>query len=134
MMQSLLVKAVEIVLVLFGSLTMVLLLPGIRSVKHLQMRLARTLQTAPAKTVLSGLALVTAFVVLEGYQSMNFLDAESKRLMIAENYPAALRASSSLCGARENFFVAALALGTIAVCYRMAQMSLYRVSEVSKRA
>jgi hypothetical protein len=134
MMQSLLCQVVEVVLVLFGSLSMVLLIPPVRGIRPMQVRLALALQTASAKTVLAGLGLVTAFVVLEGYQAMNFLGAESKRLVSAENFPAALRASSSFCAARENFFVAALALGTIAALYRIAHMSLYRVVETSKQA
>ncbi len=124
-MQSFLCQAVEIGLVLFGSLIMFLLMPGVLGLPTLQRKLAYTLQSKAAKTVLAGIALVIAFVVLEGYQSMNFLEAESKRFMLAENFPAALRASSSLCAARENFFVAALALGTTAVLFRISQLSLF---------
>ncbi len=124
-MQSLLCQAVEIALVIFGSLTMFLLMPGVLGLPVFQRKLAQTLQSRTAKTVLSGLALVTAFVVLEGYQSMNFLEAEAKRFMLAENFPAALRASSSLCAARENFFVAALALATTVVLFRISQLSLF---------
>ncbi len=123
MMQSLLARAVELLFFLFGALITFLLTPSILGLGRLQKAFILALQSDIAKKALLGLGLVTSFVVLESYQSLNFLIAEEAKLIVTpENFAAALRASSNLCAARQNFYEAVFALGSMLVLYRIAQL------------